>query len=377
MNKLILIGNGFDLAHGLKTRYDQFLFEYLNNAVNHVEAFDKTFDSKLIQLSYDSEKTGNQDDCKSLNELLRMIKNRYTLGFKNRFFSELIDEYNKYGQERWVDIEYFYFDKIVRVAVQMSKYKSELREHVTVDGGNEVIQQKALKKISKYLDDLNTDLKVLKDEFINYLSEYVEPNISIANQSMQDFLSERLHEEKNSYSESEFFFANFNYTSTVKLYIKSLREQFGNLKIKDSNIHGILNQNQSNNPVIFGFGDEFDESYKSIENLNDNRFFENIKSFNYLRSSNYHQLMVFVEKEKFNVSTIGLSCGLSDRTLLSYILTHENCQNIHVHYHKDEQNYLDIAYEISRHFIDSKTKFRNKLISFQKSIECPQLVVDN
>lgn len=32
MNHLFIIGNGFDLAHGLKTKYEQFLLWYLNNA---------------------------------------------------------------------------------------------------------------------------------------------------------------------------------------------------------------------------------------------------------------------------------------------------------------------------------------------------------
>ena len=31
MNRLVLIGNGFDLAHGLKTRYEDFLNWYWND----------------------------------------------------------------------------------------------------------------------------------------------------------------------------------------------------------------------------------------------------------------------------------------------------------------------------------------------------------
>ena len=34
MNRLILIGNGFDLAHGLKTSINNFIEDYLLNTIN-------------------------------------------------------------------------------------------------------------------------------------------------------------------------------------------------------------------------------------------------------------------------------------------------------------------------------------------------------
>ena len=37
MNQLIIIGNGFDLAHGLKTSYNDFLIWYLQKIVNEVQ----------------------------------------------------------------------------------------------------------------------------------------------------------------------------------------------------------------------------------------------------------------------------------------------------------------------------------------------------
>jgi len=34
MNRLILLGNGFDLAHGLKTGYNDFILWYMRRAYN-------------------------------------------------------------------------------------------------------------------------------------------------------------------------------------------------------------------------------------------------------------------------------------------------------------------------------------------------------
>ena len=34
MNRLVLIGNGFDLSHNMKTRYNDFLFYYLKKILD-------------------------------------------------------------------------------------------------------------------------------------------------------------------------------------------------------------------------------------------------------------------------------------------------------------------------------------------------------
>ena len=35
MNRIVLIGNGFDLAHGLKTNYNDFIDDYWKRFMNH------------------------------------------------------------------------------------------------------------------------------------------------------------------------------------------------------------------------------------------------------------------------------------------------------------------------------------------------------
>lgn len=67
-----------------------------------------------------------------------------------------------------------------------------------------------------------------------------------------------------------------------------------------------------------------DSNYKTIENINDNRFLDNIKSFMYLNNSNYRDLLNWIENNDFQVFIMGHSCGLSDRTLLNTIFEHHN-----------------------------------------------------
>ena len=47
MNLLVIIGNGFDLAHGLKTRYKDFMMDYLISAIEEVSNVGKYEDDVM------------------------------------------------------------------------------------------------------------------------------------------------------------------------------------------------------------------------------------------------------------------------------------------------------------------------------------------
>ena len=49
MNRLILIGNGFDLAHGLKTGYNDFIIWYLKKCFKSAEE-SGSYDDGLINI---------------------------------------------------------------------------------------------------------------------------------------------------------------------------------------------------------------------------------------------------------------------------------------------------------------------------------------
>jgi hypothetical protein len=51
----------------------------------------------------------------------------------------------------------------------------------------------------------------------------------------------------------------------------------------------------SENPIIFGYEDDIDEKYKLIEQQNDNRYLENIKSIKYLETRNYQKMLKFID----------------------------------------------------------------------------------
>ena len=126
---------------------------------------------------------------------------------------------------------------------------------------------------------------------------------------------------------------NFNYTTTIEKYIN----EFGGIlpKTKEMRINYIHGKvNDKSNPIIFGFGDELDADYVKIESEKRKGFLNYIKSFGYFKTSNYHDLIRFIESDDFQVYILGHSCGLSDRTMLNMIFEHTNCKSIKIFYYQ-------------------------------------------
>ena len=169
---------------------------------------------------------------------------------------------------------------------------------------------------------------------------------------------------------------NFNYTTTINKYLENLKK--GEVNIDNIHIHGeLLNEKDQ---INFGFGDEMDDAYKAIENINDNEYLRNFKSFQYLQNNNYDKLLNYIDSDKYQVIILGHSCGLSDRTLLNTIFEHENCRSIKPYYYEiiNEEskvigdNYTEIVQNISRHF-NKKKLMREKIVNKTLCKPLPQI----
>ncbi|HBF87830.1 MAG TPA: hypothetical protein DDX39_04230 [Bacteroidales bacterium] len=345
MNKLVIIGNGFDLAHGLKTRYSDFILWYLNEAI--VALNTKLFyNDGLIKLL-----TGNNpkkiDFFKSIYDFKKAYKmEQFEIDYQHDFINNLI---NNLGNLNWVDIESEYYKLLI------DYYKDIENGEFAISG-------------------LNDSFEIIKTELQQYLSTVeikLEPNENVQRKMNKD-IQNHLMKIKDNVNKSEpnnILFLNFNYTSTIELY-KTL---FDENQFRVNYIHGKLN-NESN-PIIFGYGDEIDSYHEKIEQLNNNDFLKNFKSFGYSMTRNYQDLFKFLgmgnRKLKYEVHIMGHSCGLSDRVLLNGIFEHENCEKIKIYYHqKDEfsNDYVEKRMDISRHFkAESKGKMRLIIDSFPDS----------
>jgi hypothetical protein len=163
------------------------------------------------------------------------------------------------------------------------------------------------------------------------------------------------------YPLNESLILDFNYTNTTSKYHRDV-----------IHIHGSLADPKT---MIFGYGDELDENYKKLSDLNDNQYLKNIKSIRYLGSGNYRDLLRFINAAPYQIYIMGHSCGNSDRTLLNTLFEHENCVSIKpFYYQKDEENdnYSEITQNISRNFTDMQS-FRDKVVDKTRCEPMPQL----
>ncbi len=366
MNRIILIGNGFDLAHELKTRYSDFIDDYWKNTIKEIR-------SKRDYIKYENEEiiiNGRPGrlvtEISTYEELLNDLKPfNSKIDFKNKFL-KIITE--KKCLKNWVDIESEYYE------VLKHSFKSDRDEYNISDLNKDFNGIK--KHLEKYLEKATTDTDGVENISNEQLRKRIGDKI-YRNFELKDFMQRIKNEQDRLNSTDEprldkstperVLFLNFNYTTTEKYYMNDtvFYPEMGpkHIVITSIHIHGVLND--SNNPIIFGFGDEIGEDYKQIENLDNNEYLENIKSIQYLKTRHYKDLLQFINSGQYQIFVFGHSCGISDRTLLNTLFEHENCCSIKPFYHRineKEDNYTDIVSNISRNFNDKKV-MRDKVVN--------------
>ncbi len=159
---------------------------------------------------------------------------------------------------------------------------------------------------------------------------------------------------------------NFNYTKIADTYFPPKSDKF-----IVNHIHGYLS---SPNDVIFGYGDEQDESFKGLQKRNDKESLKNIKSIKYLETPNYRKLLAFMESAPYQIYIMGHSCGKSDGTLLNTLFEHKNCISIKPYYYQKADgtdNYMEMVQNISRNFTDMQL-MRDRVVNKTQCKPLPQ-----
>jgi hypothetical protein len=312
MNNLLIIGNGFDLAHDLKTSYNHFI-EYLVEEQFKSNKFEEMFTLGAC--------------ISNLNELKAAIKEDSGLivhgNFKNEFLYLLISELST---NNWCDIETEYF-KQLKSKNEGSFYYNNPKK-------------------------LNEDFNQIKECLAEYLKEEEIKTISI--ESYRDMF--------HLLDDFQTTILNFNYTNTLKyLYSNEIQSS------KIIHIHGELS-NPKDNPIIFGHSvDEI-----QLKTLIDkgNEYMENIKDSLYNYNDNKQSLIERLDNlESINILLLGHSFGLSDKQILNEILNHKNTESITNFYYEDYKGYYKI--QINMHRIIGKENI-HKLIAFNSSHRMPQ-----
>lgn len=401
MNRIILIGNGFDLAHGLKTSYADFIDWYWKEwGYRLLHGQNKNEEDRLCSFElkdsvglnkwfyvwqgyyYKREMPWIPWDEHQVVDLAMQNHDLCTFSMISPFFREVCQDVERKG---WVDIENMFYtflgldhikpkglnDDLDYVRERLIEYLDSVQKAIDKDAIIiDAIRNKMFAPIKKKDVAVSAEKSwyEMVEQHLSYSSETWQEFASTYGVSSSDYLNvdhlvhdnpERVRqigiENLNAtYIPDAFFLPdrsmllNFNYTNTADLYIDIVD------RLTVNHIHGELSRPES---VIFGYGDELDENYKKIVNKNDNEYLRNIKSVKYLESPNYRDLLSFIESDTYQVFIMGHSCGNSDRTLLNTLFEHKNCVSIKPFYHKWDDgtdNYMELVQNISRNFTDMK-----------------------
>lgn len=385
MNKVIILGNGFDLSHGLKTGFTDFVKYIIKKRIDEPDHENEKLFS-ILNKSF----TGVGSDLRSeeidfeqdFNQLWADIKERAwessgvigrayqsrvwlgrnhsfsgskdAVGYKNNFLKAILESSNIYD---WVDFEKSYYSHLVRY------YE---------DFGNNTFNSDEQKKeiLKSRVGKLNREFSEIREEFLVFLDRTLNiESISSISAYSEAFFKEELAKSILPLVQKKLFLT-FNYTPTLELYYKN------DNSIDVIHIHGELNS--LDNPPIFGYGDEMDASYSDIESLDDNLFLEHFKSFQYAKTKNYNKLESYLESADFELSIVGHSCGLSDRVLLNHVFEHPNCKSIKIYHHGGLEGHVNTYMNISRHFSrENKAMQRSRVIGFDPKNACPQAQGDS
>jgi hypothetical protein len=359
MNRIILIGNGFDLAHGMKTSYKDFIDDFWEKEKKNIFACHKgkidvdsvyVYENDIMKIhspyTIDYILREQYKDANGYSWFMTILNSDYSGIVNNRNIKFRIWHKNDFLKtisekctiQNWVDVE--------------EEYYSALNECLDYTTEEKIIQ-------------LNEEFTFIKNKLANYIKEQLANSISIFKKIEEKIHSPISHNDISKIAGIDtlqyILYLNFNYTNTEKLYIKD----DGSEKI--IHIHGELNNPE--NPIIFGYGDDIDDKYKLIEQKNNNKYLENIKSINYSKTRNYKEMLKFINLDNYQVYVMGHSCGISDKTLLNTLFEHKNCLSIKVYYHNigdGTDNYSDIVSNISRNFTDKKL-FRERIVPKEES----------
>ena len=411
MNRIIIVGNGFDLAHGLKTKYADFINWYWDKTWKYLQNYVAiVFDDGLCYIELEPNSYAIYNYFR--NSILSSEICNYVVSLKKNFnhikrvdVSPLLVRVSQSVETKgWVDIEADYYAMLVECKGKKDELEKLNKDFAVIQGllveylkeieengiSKKVLIRKIREKIlspfsakemsieakDKWFAFLENRFK--GDDFINRIKLYVSSNVTRKVSKVREFLSAYREQVRYLGIESVvdilpemlypdcIMLLNFNYTKTADLYLPKSTGFICN------HIHGNLLVSET---VIFGYGDESDDEYKKLQKINDNEYLRHIKTNRYLETPNYRDLLSFIDSAPFQVCIMGHSCGLSDKTLLNTLFEHKNCVSIKPYYYVNEQgkdNYLDIVQNISRNFTNPQL-MRDRVVNKTYCEELPQV----
>lgn len=368
---VVIIGNGFDLAHKAETSFLHFANNhFIPFIANNIRAYyDGTYDDTLISSLFNDNFLSDIDQIMRGNSFIingeymklysairvnkqhiieNLLKDRnfsFSRCIKNKFLYSLLND----RDINWFNIENEYFNFLFYLVNSSNK---------KYDGVS--------------IKELNYGLLLLKKEFINYLNSI---DIKLT-EEIEKFLVDQLKDY------NDIIAINFNYTNTFQNYLDMLYPIVLNEKYFEIvNIHGAINDNSEK--IVFGYGNDQDDEYKQLKKNGENSYLINMKTVNYLMDNKYSKFLEMMgridENSSFDVIVLGHSLGLTDKTLLQEVFDNKKCDRIKLFKRKfdfdqndlkSRSDYMEKVIAITR-VMKFENEARKKVSNFEDSIFFP------
>lgn len=314
--KVIIVGNGFDLAHGIKSSYSDFLLflirKYITIAYNenhfhkhsdglyYKEKEDVLFSVFIRQVDREREMVNWFLSLSSPVELLNSTKKGSVIV---EIKSTLITEYIHLN---WSDFEVAYFNCL----------------------------KKTRGKNSAALDRLHKECRLIRDYMIEYFRSVQMKQESLSAEDLQCGKIVSLISPGDSIGT---FVVNFNYTNTISLYREFMKPSE---LVKIIHVHGSADEHLEKDEIIFGYDDDRDPDFNDVFTKEHESYSEFFKSNSYFNSNVYNDLQNELNRDRFEVLSMGHSFGQSDAFILREIFLHGNCMRIQI-FHNPKEGNLD------------------------------------
>ena len=347
--KILLIGNGFDLAHGLPTSYKDFLdfckmvrelytYPIIDNEYNQKKLIDwntdKTIKSKLLEC-YENRKNCFEDkittQCKELDELYDCIK-------ENVWINYFLEREKSIG-ENWIDFE----SEISNVVQAIETLKGYIERDEDVLKIKDTKQQTIiyflkiakkslqdvfnLKRIDGFIEDISIELDKLIRSLEIYICEFVnEIDIIKENDDIKTITPD--------------YVLSFNYSNTYERIYGQSKE------VTYDYIHGKadIENNVDTCNLVLGI-DEYleDDKNDKLEFIAFKKFYQRIyKSTDSTYMKWVEQIKKYTEVNH-NLFIFGHSLDKTDRDILKLLICNDNVTTKIYYYRKNKNDKKELG----------------------------------
>ncbi len=389
---ILVIGNGFDLAHGLPTRYTDFLewivgeYKFYYMLRKQGAQLTNLIDPITLKISPEIDGIEIHQRINHQEEIWNCIDNNVWI----EYFLAIYADRDNISKNGWIDFE----GEISRVIKSLDDDMNTLSgqridledkiQHIT----NKFLRQKWSHWISKKTyrelrDTLLSDLNNLIRAFEFYLTEYIEKiDITSISPDVKEIVAStgKLHGVKQTLYSNVI---SFNYTNTYeKIYWNE--KNFMNRREIDY-VHGKANSNNSaeSNNMVIGI-DEYlgkKKRNKYIEFIAFKKFYQRIYKQTGCKYKNWVETIHKSEengnawiysneyfKDKFNnLFFFGHSLDITDKDVLRELILHDNVYTTIFYHDKDAmgQQIANLVKVIGQNELIKRTGGSTKTIEFK------------